>query len=721
MVLALLLLLGLLLAVRLGAEGPVELLAWTLLGALAPAPLVVVGLAWLAPVFVGPWLLAAVAGLMVVALLSTGGWRQLRGRAWRAPRRDEVLVLGAAALVGLVTGLLHTDAELLLSLASWLRAGEAECFYMQTFALVGELNPGGDGSTIREAWEIVNSPGNVVYTAPLMATLESATFRAVDVVFRVELFLFVHLLLRAWIGRQDVALPGALFAVFNPFALSVEVLDRNLMAAALSAALLLALRRWPDRPLVHGALLGLLAISGLRLLPLVFVASVLAVHLGRRSRLRDHGLILAGLLPPLLVVLPHVQAAGLNAMGETEGLFGLLLLTLSELPRTPLLPFPTGGWYLLQALDLLGALACGLALFGLVRVLRRERAWSLALLLPLVGMAGVLSVQRDWIQGDKLRIALAGLVPLVLLACWGARELIEGRRRVATWGWLAAAVAATWGLGLGVAQLEGTPDSGTRQRHPVYQTETGARLEPARRTLRSFGLLPGYGRLATKLEVGRKRRQEAALRWTLFGPSSELGELPRAAGWWGGEPPPEPPRRAMEGSVALEVDLARLPGDPAGAVRLLDAQEERRWFVDLASPDRLIDVYYRAVQVPWQPQELTVTALPLRAETRAVGELSLDLNAFAAYGRDPDGFVRVGPIHHRLHPGGVPPSPMTALPDAGGARVAVRLPEGYRLVVRDWLVDGLAGTPHRVDSWLVEVRNGRAEVRFLLGEPESYL
>ena len=721
MVLFLLLLVGLLLAVRMVDEGPVELLACTLLGALAPASLVVVGLAWLVPTFAGPWLLAAVAGLMAAALLATGGWRRLREWRWRVPRWHEALVLAAAAVVAGVTWLLHTDAELLLSLASWLHTGEAECFYMQTFSLVGELNPAGDTSGVRPAWEIVNSPGNVVYTAPLMATLESATFRVVDVLVRVLLFLFVQLLLRSWTGRRDVALLGALFAVFNPFVLSVEVLDRNLITAALSAALLLALRERPDRPLVHGVLLGLVAISGLRLLPICFGASVLAIHAARRSRPREYGAIAAGFLPSLLVVLPHLRAHGLRSMGETEGLFGLFWLTLAELPRTPLLPFPTGVWYLLQSLDLLGVLACGLALAGAAWSFRRQRAWTAALVLPLLGMAGVLSVQRDWVQGDKLRIALEGLVPLVLLAGWGCKELIEGRRKPAAWGWLAAAIAVTWGLGLGAARLEGVPDAGTGKRHPVYQTETEARLQPARRTLRGFGLLPDYSRLATKLEVGRKRRQEAALRWTLFGPSSVLGDRLRGAGWWGGEPPEAPPQRGLEGRVGLEVDLALLPTDPAGAVRVLGDEPEQPWFVDLTERERLIDVYYRAVAVPWQSQELTVTALPLRSETWALGELNLDLNAFAAYGRDPDGFVRVGPVHHRLHPGGAPATAMTALPDAGDARIAVRLPEGFRLVVRDWLVNGLAGTPHRVDSWLIEVRDGQAEVRFLLGEPESYL
>ncbi len=723
MVLLLLLVVGLLVAVRVGGEDPVEVVGWTLLGAVGAAPALAVGVGWLAPTFLGPGLLAAVAGVVIAALLATGGWPALRDHPWRAPSGGEWLALGVAAGVTVVTAVLHTDAELMLSLAAWLNTGEAECFYMQTFALVGELNPGGDAGGLRDAWAIVNSPGNVFYTAPLMSTLDAATFRVADVLFRTLLFLFVQLTLFRWTRRRDLALLGGLFAVLNPFVLSVEVLDRNIIAAALSAALLFALRARPEQLLVQGWLLGLLTVSGLRFLPVAFALSVAAVHQARGWTLRQAGALAAAAVLPIAIAAPHLSHHGLHSLGETESLPGLASMTFQYLPRTPFLPYPTSIFYFLDMLDLFGLLVCGLAVVGLLRLLRREPAWMLALAGPIVAIGVVLAVQRDWIQGDKVRIALEALVPLVLLASLGVRELLDRSRRKAGLRDLAVAGALLAALGFGAGRVEVDADPGTYLRHPVYQADTAQRMEPARRTLRRFGVLPDYRRLGPKLDAGRKRAEERTLRSALFAPGSPLARRAADAGWWGGDAAPPPPRRTPStDAVDLAIDLALLPGQPREAVSVLPADPERPVFVDLAARDELVDVYFRSAQVPWQPQRLPIVALPMRAETWAMGELYLDLNAFTSYGTDELGFVRVAPIHFAQLPGGRPAAianSMTALPnDDRGSVVVVRVPVGFRVLVRDWLVNGVAGTPHRVDSWLVRT-DGR--VRFLYGEPESYL
>jgi hypothetical protein len=727
MVLVLLLIVGLLIAVRIGGDDPVEILAWTLLGAVGVAPALVVGTAWLMPTFVGPGLLAAVAGLVGAALLAAGGRRGLREHPWRAPTAGEAAALLAAGGVAGLTGVLHTDAELLLSLAAWLDTGEAECFYMQTFALVGELNPGRPAAGVRDAWSIVNSPGNIIYTAPLMATLESATFRAVDVLFRVLIFLFVQLTLFRWTRHRLLALLGGLFAVLNPFMLSVEVLDRNVVAAGLTAALLFSLRTRPEQLFAHGWLLGLLTVSGLRFLPVCFAVPVVAVPQSRGWTVRQGGTLLAATVVPLAVAAPHLRHHGLHRLGETEGLLSLVSMTLEHLPRTPFLPFPTGIFYFLDVLDLLGLLVCALAVVGALRLVRREPAWAVALVVPVLAIAFVLGIQRDWIEGDKARIALEALVPIVLLAGLGAADLFEGahRRRSATRDLVLATLVLAVG-GLGVARIEVPPDPGTYLHHPVYQTDTPERMAPARRTLRRFGLLPDYRRPGLKLDIARKRAEEATLRAVLFAPGSARARRAAAAGWWGGDDADPPPRRTPSAStVDLAIDLARLPGDPEGAVRTLPPDPSREVFVDLTAGDELLDIYFRTAVVPWQPQPLPMTALPRRAETWALGELYLDLNAFTAYGTDEFGFVRVAPIHFRQLPDGRRAAlahAMTALPnDDRSSVVVVRIPEEFRVLVRDWLVDGVSGTPHRIDSWLIETDGTGARVRFLYGEPESYL
>lgn len=727
MVLVLLLIVGLLIAVRVGGDDPVELLGWTLLGAVGVAPALVVLIAWAGPMFVGPGLLAAVALLVGGLLLGTGSWRALRDHPWRAPTPGEAAALVAAAAVAGLSAALHTDAELLLSLASYLNTGEAECFYMQTFSLVGELQPGSDAGGVRDAWSIVNSPGNVIYTAPLMATLDAVTFRVGDVLFRTLLFLFVQLSLFRWTRRRLLALLGGLFAVLNPFMLSVEVLDRNVIAAALSAALLFALRARPEQLFTHGWLLGLLTVSGLRFLPACFAVSVVAVHQARGWSLRQVGTLLAAMVVPLAVAAPHLQHHGLHSLGETEGISELASMTLQHLPRTPFLPYPTGIFYFLDMLDLLGLIVCALAVVGALRSFRGEPAWMVALVVPVLAIGAVLSIQRDWLQGDKVRIAIEALVPIVLLASLGIADLFDGshRRKPALRDLVVATLVLAVG-GFAVGRIEVPPDPGTYMRHPVYQADTPERMVPARRVLRRFGLLPDYGRLGPKLDIARKRAEEATLRAVLFSPGSTLAKRAADAGWWDGRDAPALPRVARSAAtIDLEIDLGRLPTEPRTAVRALPQDESREVFVDLGAPDELLDIYFRSATVPWQPQPLPVTALPLRPETWALGELYLDVNAFTAYGTDELGFVRVAPIHFRQLPDGrsaAIANAMTALPnDDRSAVVVVRVPVGFRVLVRDWLVDGVAGTPHRVDSWLIESEDSGVRVRFLYGEPESYL
>ena len=722
MVLLLLLAVGLLIAVRVGADDPVEVLAWTLLGALGVAPALTVGIAWVAPTFIGPGLLAGAAVLVAALLLGTGGRAALKAHRWRAPTRGEWIALGAAGVVAAITAVLHTDAELMLSLAAWGNTGEAECFYMQTFALVADLNPGGDASGVRDAWGIVNSPGNVFYTAPLMSTLDAATFRVVDVLFRALLFLFVQLWLFRWTRHRGLAVVGGLFAVLNPFLLSVEVLDRNVIAAALSAALLFSLRARPEQALVHGWLFGLLAVSGLRFLPVAFAVSVVAAYQVRPRRWRRLGVAAAAALLPLAIAVPHLRQHGLHSLGETESLLSLVSMTAQYLPRTPFLPYPTGIFYFLDMLDLFGLIVCGLAVVGALRLFRRERPWMVALVAPMAGIFFVLATQRDWIQGDKARIAIEAVVPLVLLASLGVWEMMDASGRRPGLRDLAVAALLLGLAGFALGRFEVDADPSTYLRHPVYQADTAGRMEPARRTLRRFGPLPDYRRLGPKLDLGRKRAEEATLRAVLFPAGSPLAERAAAAGWWGGGSPSPVPRVVpAAASVDLEIDLARLPREPNAAVRLLPADHGGAVFVDLQARDALLDIYFRSSGVPWQPQRLPLVALPLRPETWALGELYLDLNAFTSYGTDDLGFVRVAPIHFAQLPGGraaAVANAMTALPDDGGSTVVVRVPIGFRVFVRDWLVNGIAGTPHRVDSWVIDTDG---EVRFLYGEPESYL
>ncbi|MCZ7581864.1 MAG: hypothetical protein M5R36_00235 [Deltaproteobacteria bacterium] len=149
-------------------------------------------------------------------------------------------------------------------------------------------------------------------------------------------------------------------------------------------------------------------------------------------------------------------------------------------------------------------------------------------------------------------------------------------------------------------------------------------------------------------------------------------------------------------------------------------------FVDLSHPDDVFDIYYRACAVSWQPEKLTVTALPRSPESSGGRELSVELNAFIDLGRDENGFVQVNQMNFFLKPELKPAGragALLALPDSDQTCVFdFRLPRDVELVVRYWIVDGTKGVPFRVDAWRIGLDDdGAPSATFYPFEPESYL
>ena len=721
----------------------VGLMALLLVGALASAWLVRSGslterLGYALVLAVGaPPLLASTAALVLGRHVTAGltwaaigglaiGFATLhgltRGRHLRPPRptADDGIALGLAALVAVAAAVHHTDAELLLNLAAFLDSGEAKCFYMQTF----ELTPGLTGAPPRTElfFDIINTPGNTLFTAGLMPLLGPLAFRALFVAFWVTLFLFVRALATELTGRSGVATAAALFAVFNPYTLSIEVLDRNLIALALSAVLWHALRTLPRAHLLHGLLFGALAGTGLRFLPVIHLVPVLALYATSRARPLGYLTFAGAALALAAINLPHLAHHGLHSLGETEPLWRLALSTVTEHLRTPFLPYPNAELYALNLLAHLGWLAAAVVLVGAAVSWGRDRVLAASLAWTLAVPFAVLACQRDWLEGEKLRILLCGGLSWSLWLALGLDHLLRREwlgRRLAGGGLALLAVASA---GLGLARVDALADVGTYARKPLYPTETPAYVERVQRGFARASLLPGYSRLAFKLDPGRKRAQTAAIRATLFGPASPYRDRPWVDRWVAAGDAPA--GRSGGGTpVAVRVRLDRLVDDPAGAVEA--AGDDADAFVDLTDP-RQLDTVFKAVDVPWQPEPLPVLALPLRPESAALGELTLELNAIHALGTDELGFVRVGPIHQWLdgaaRAGGIATG-MTALPQGDDdPAVVLRVPTGTRILVRNWLVDGVAGVPHRIDSWSITVdRDGGPRVRFHPFEPESYL
>ncbi|MFH1464521.1 MAG: hypothetical protein ABIO70_09045 [Pseudomonadota bacterium] len=694
--------------------GFLERVAYALLFTLAAVPLVAFQLALALPAFLSRGLLAAVAGAWLLGL-AWPAWKLGRGLLPPRPERWELGVLALALALGAFTWLHHSGVELWLSLGSYLRTDEAMCFYMQTMSFVPELNPGRDPALVRRAYEIISTPGNSLFTASWMAVLGPWTFRFLHAAFHCLLVLFSVLLLRRWTDSLLVAVLVGSFAALNPYTLWIEVLDRNVLVYALTPALLYTIAFHRERALLHGLLLGLIGGLGLRFLPLVFLVPAALLYLEQRQPWRRWALALLGFALAFAFEVPQVGQHGLHSLGEDAALPALLAGT-----RTPHVPYDNASYYVLFMLAQVGWIPAALALVGAMRLLRERRLLALALagmvLLPLLVLAG----QRDWIEHDKTRIFIMSLWPVLGCLAFGLRGLLVR----AGWGsralGLAAALTVVVGLDVGLRHLDAPADATSLARKPHYQHERPALLALLRRGFAPSGPLPRYGAIAHKLrwrvKAARARLMAAALLDGVQNPWLDR--------WLDGRPPAAPePLGASDAFLSLRVDLEALVMDPERAVALQEAPG--RYLVDYSQPARIFDIHHKQVAVSWQEQPLPVTVLAQRPAIGVLRELPLELNAFVRLAEDELGFQKVNLVQYEVflerRAEGLATS-LIALPWMEAEPVVyLRIPADMRVVVRAWLVNPAEGVPHRTDGWFIDIDDGQPRVRFVYGEPESYL
>ncbi|MDP7113178.1 MAG: hypothetical protein QGH45_14490, partial [Myxococcota bacterium] len=487
---------------------------------------VTAGLAW-----------GVMLGLLALFAALHGATR-LRHLRLPRPGADDALVAILTVAVGAAAAVHYTDAELLLNLAAYLDTGEAKCFYMQTFELTAGLAAGAAGPRPELFFDIINTPGNTLFTAGLMPVLGLHTFRILYVALAVALFLFVRLLAAELTGRRGIATAVALFAVANPYTLSIEVLDRNLIALALSAVLWHAVRVQPRSHLLHGLIFGALAGSGLRFLPVIHLAPLLAMYAAGRARPRGYLTFGGAALAVAAINLPHLARHGLHSLGESEPLWRLVLVAITEHSRTPFLPYPNAELYALNLLGHLGLAVAAAVLVGAVVAWRRDRALAASLVWIVAVPFVVLACQRDWLEGEKLRILLCGGLAWILWLALGLDHLFRrgrpGRRLAAA----TAALAAVGGIWLGLAHVDARADIETYVRKPLYQTETPAYVTQLREAFAPLTLLPGYHRPFLKLQYPRKRQVARSIRANLFGAGSAYLESPWIARWLPAREPP---------------------------------------------------------------------------------------------------------------------------------------------------------------------------------------
>ncbi len=703
----------------------VERAAYTLLFGVGVVPLLAVAHAFLAPAFVTNTSLlvaTAVAAIFFVVL----AWRRRAAVCRTEPAmRWDAAVIALCVLVAAIAWRHYNDAEFVLALASYLQRGEAECFYMQTFKLVGALHPGGIRTSLAEAYDIISTPGNVVFTSAFLPVFGRHAFHVMYVVFQVLAFGFSYLLALAWTEKPLAAIVAAALVVLSPYLLWIEVLDRNVIAFTLGAALLHAAWTRDERVGFLGLLCGLCAGTGLRFLWIVGVLPIALIFLVRKRSGRSLAKFALVAAATFAFNLPHLSWHGLHTLGETTPAWKLALDALLHPSRTPLVPLPNAAWYGAQMLRSFGVASLALALAGMIDLKRRCTARFAIPFLIFVPILFVLATQRDWIEADKLRILVSAFPALVVWIAAGVASLMDREARAARWGTVGICAMVVAAAGLGMRAWNAPMDEGTRHRKPVYQGDSDAYSNFYRGEFSRFRLWPRYASLADKLHWNRKQGESLIVARTLLGEggSPRVAEHPWVRAAFADALKTQTPKVEYSGRFrSLTVDLERLVTDPPAAVR--SAADGTEFFVDYIDEASVLDVYHKSVPVSWQPEPLTVTVLPGKPEFHALGELPIEINAFVSYGKDEVGFERVNLIHlgtQNRKPVAFDTG-LTALPQTDASPViSLRVPAEVRVIIRYWIVDSAKGTPHRIDSWVIEPGESDPQIGFFPLEPESYL
>ncbi len=333
----------------------------------------------------------------------------VKEKAGKMPSQ-ELPVLLLAVLLAVFLFFYYTNKEFLLSLGSYLIKGDAECFYLQTFETVGDMRPDLAGLIKTNPYEIICTPGNILFTSTLISILKLSSFKALYVIILSLLFIFTYLISKKLLGSRLIASITAIFSCLNPYILSVEVLDRNVMALAVSAVMVYLVIAHKNKVFFHGIVFGILAGTGLRFIPLLFILPVALLYYRERLSLRSCLVFIPAFVITFTFNLPHLYFHGFHSLGETSSSLGLIGQAFSGWKRTPFLPFPNLIFYAVNIINYFGYLASAVVLFGALRCWKLDKKLFLALSFMFLSVLFVLSYQRNWLEQDKYRIIISAFL-----------------------------------------------------------------------------------------------------------------------------------------------------------------------------------------------------------------------------------------------------------------------------------------------------------------------
>jgi hypothetical protein len=643
----------------------------------------------------------------------------------------DVWILLVAGVVGVCAGVYYTNKEFVLSLGSYLIKGDAECFYQQTFRTIKELNPDfKSGIPVGKVYEIICTPANILFTSTNVVFFKLFGFKITYIVSACLLFIFVYLIVDALIKQKIIALCSALWAVCNPYILSVEVLDRNIIALTISAVLFYLILEHKNKVFLHGLVFGILSGTGLRFLPLVFIMPVIMLYCYERKDAKAYAVFIAGFVITFAFNVPHLFFNGLHSLGETESSLRLIREMCSRGLRTPFLPFPTMVFYMLNILNYFGYLFFGIIIVGGFTLYRTHRKLFAAFLFLFLSVLSVLSYQRNWIEADKCRIILTGFLPLYVFFAYGLKRIFT-KGSILKKGMAGLACVFLPMIVVRVFSIvDFGQDAGFYKRKYLYQQESVLYYEFVKKAFCRIGAFPEYERLWAKTDVRRKAAEERLIFGRLF-PEKDLPRLDTFKDFyfdWRGFPPHRNNTKEYAKAVSasydyIELDFDKLVTDLAGAVKKIEYP--KLCAIDFSKKEGLFDLYYADLNPSWQTQPLAVSVMVRDEEIKYLHELNIDLNAFAGFGKDEAGFETVNAIHFKRSrdlekialESGMGSFPLVA----ENNRVIFCLPKDLKIIIRNWFINE-KGAPYKVDSWVVKADAlGVYRVGFFYNEPETYL
>ncbi|MFH1045351.1 MAG: hypothetical protein V1727_00115 [Candidatus Omnitrophota bacterium] len=640
-----------------------------------------------------------------------------------------MLVLILLGLVAMFSSYYYSDKESLLSLGSYLFKGDAKCFYMQTFETVRGLVPYlNDKHPANNPYGIIGTPGNILFTSTFVSIFGLYGFKILYVLFSCLLFIFIYLITRKLLASEIIALVTALFALFNPYALSIEVLDRNVMALSISAILVYLILQHRSKIFLHGLVFGVLAGTGLRFLPLLFAIPIVILYYKERLNFKNYLVFICAFIITFTFNLPHLYYHGFQSLGETASSLSLIKKAFTEWQRTPFLSFPNLLFYIFNILNYFGYLVCGVILAGIFNFWRKDKRLFLALSSLFFCSLFILSYQRNWIEQDKCRILISSILPLYICFAYGLDIIFAKKYSFKKCLLIIICLLAPVIFARTVSKINFKQDEGFYKRRFLYQTESLNYYSLARGFLSGVEISPNYRRLFDKLNLKNKRAEEGIIFKNIFAKGGLLnsGKFKDIYREWVEQYPFNDKRSPISLSKNynyIKIDFEKLAIEPVNAIKKVGYSDICA--INFEAKDNLFDVYYAGLNVSWQEQMLPVCVFLRKEEIECLGKLYIDLNAFIGLNKDQTGFDLVYPVSIEAAGGlkkTVLGEEIESFPLFSEQNAMIfKIPQDLRIVIRNWFINE-KGVPYKVDSWCIKTdEKGNYKAEFYYNEPESYL